>query len=135
MKIRLACSLPAFETQELAAAVEAWCEILYGTVPCERLNDSYLHAIRNRESTFALAATEILYAWRIINAEESHQREKSKPCGLCFGTGFGRIYDVKTDTEFEKECPHCNGKVESGIGTINSMLNTQRQQEQAEIER
>ena len=119
VKMRLACSLPAFDTLELAAAVEAWCEILADTVPADRLNDCYLHAIRRRDSTFALASTEILSSWRVINAEESRMREMSKPCRLCGGTGFGMVYDPATDTEIQKECPHCFGKVTTDIATVN----------------
>jgi hypothetical protein len=111
----LACSLPALETQELAAAVEAWCEILYPVVPVNRLNDCYLHAIRSRESTFAIAATEILTAWRIISSEEARQRQRAQPCRLCFGWGYGKVYDPKTDTEIVKECPHCHGQIQTAI--------------------
>lgn len=118
MKTRLACSLPTFDTQELAAAVEAWSEILFDVVPGDRLNDSYLHAMRNRESTFALAATEVLGAWRVINADEVHRREKDKPCALCFGRGFGHVYDPKTDTEIVRECPHCGGRVITSLERI-----------------
>ena len=118
VKTRLASSLPTFDTQELAAAVEAWSEILFGAVPGDRLNDCYVYAMRHRESTFALASTEVLCAWRIINAEESHQREKTKPCRLCFGHGFGMVYDPKTDTEIVKECPHCNGRVVTSLERV-----------------
>lgn len=118
MKTRLACSLPTFDTQELAAAVEAWSEILFEVVPGDRLNDCYLYAMQHRDSTFALAATEVLAAWRFINSEEAHQRAKSKPCALCFGRGFGYVYDPKTDTEIVKECPHCGGKVITSLERI-----------------
>lgn len=117
MKIRLACSLPIYETEQLAAAVEAWGEILYGLVPENRLNDCYLYAFRHRESPFALTAGEILSAWRIINTEEFYEREKTQSCRLCFGRGFGNVYDPKTDTEILKECPHCFGKTETAIAT------------------
>jgi hypothetical protein len=60
-----------------------------------------------------------LDAWKLINAEEFHQLEKKKACGLCFGTGFGNVYDPKTDTEIVKECPHCNGTITTSIVTVN----------------
>ena len=118
VKTRLACSSPTLDAQELAATVEAWCEILFGAVPGDRLNDCYIYAMRHRESTFALAATEILSAWRILNAEESLQRERSKPCALCHGHGFGMVYEPKTDTEILKECPHCNGRVVTSLERV-----------------
>lgn len=115
LKVRLACSLPALNVEELAAMVEAWCEVLAPVVPANRLNDCYLHAMRNRSSTFPLASTELLTSWRIINAEESHERQFNKPCRLCFGQGFGKVYDPTTDTEVLKECPHCFGKITNSL--------------------
>lgn len=112
VKVRLACSLPALETAELAATVEAWCEVLSSVVPVERLNDSYVFAMRHRTSTYPLAATEIVTAWRSILSDEIARR---RPCALCHGTGFGLIYDPKTDTEIQKECPHCFGRIQTGL--------------------
>src|SRR5690242_14839995 len=85
VKIRLVCSLPAFETKELAPAIEAFCEVLHGVVPAERLNDCYLYAARHRNSTYPLAVTELIEAWRIINADEAARRKSA--CGLCKGEG------------------------------------------------
>ena len=115
LKSRLAYSLPALEVQELAASVEAWCEVLNDAIPIERLNDCYLYAVRHREGTFPVAAPELLSAWRFINAAESLQRDRSKPCALCQGAGYGKVYDPKTDTEIEKECPHCHSKVVTSL--------------------
>lgn len=95
--------------------VEAWCEVLAPVVPVDRLNDCYLYAMRHRESTFPLASTELLTAWRVINTEEAAQRQLNKPCRLCSGTGFGTVYDPKTDTEIKKECPHCFGKISTDL--------------------
>lgn len=112
VKVRLACSLPALETKELAPMLEAWCEVLYGSVPSERLNDAYLFAMRHRSSTFPLAATEIIEAWRTILSDEIARR---RVCALCHGDGFGLVYDPATDTEIRKECPHCFGKIQTAI--------------------
>ena len=112
VKIRLVCLLPALETQELAATVEAFAEVLEPCVPLERLNDCYLHASRHRTSTYPLAATEILQAWRVISADEIAKR---RPCTLCDGSGFGLVYDPKTDTEIQKECPHCYGRISTAL--------------------
>lgn len=115
LKSRLAYSLPALDVAEFAAAVEAWCEVLTEAVPRERLNDCYLYAVRHRESTFPLAAPELLTAWRFINTAEAQERQSARPCGLCAGTGYGNVYDPKTDTEIVKECPHCHGKVVTSL--------------------
>ena len=117
VKIRLTCFLPAFETQELAAAVEAWCEVLFGVVPVQRLNDAYLLAMRNRTSTFPLTATEIMEASRKI-AAESHAKRRPE-CSLCFGKGSAVVYDPGTDSDIEKECPYCIVKVTTAL-TVNS---------------
>ncbi len=119
LKTRLAFSLPSLDASEFPIAVEAWCEILSDVVPVERLQGCYLHAIKHRESTFPLAVTEILTAWRTINAEEHRQRERVKACRLCGGAGFGNVYDPATDTEVQKECPHCFGKVTTSIERVN----------------
>jgi hypothetical protein len=113
VKTRLACSLPAFETQELAAAVEAWCEILYGVVPVERINDAYLLAMRSRNSTFPIAATEVIEASKKIAAEIDAKRRPA--CMLCGGRGSALVYDPASDTDIVKECPYCFGKVSTAI--------------------
>lgn len=99
--------------------VEAWSEVLAPVVPSERLNDCYLYAMQHRDSTFPLAATEVLTAWRIINAEESHQRLKNKPCDLCDGSGYRMVRDPDNhDRDILKECPHCHGKVVTSLERV-----------------
>lgn len=119
LKVRMAHSLPALNVEEFAAMTEAWCEVLAPIVPPDRLNDCYLHAMRTRESTFPLAVTEVLTAWRVINSEEGRIRERSKPCFLCQGKGTELIYDPKTDTEIQKECPVCFGKISTAMEKAN----------------
>ena len=114
MKIRLVCSLPALERDELAVAVEAFSEVLYGSVPAERLNDCYLYAVKHRDSTFPLAVTEIIHAWRAILAEEVARRPQ--PCFLCDGSGYATIRDPNDhDKDIVKECPNCFGKAQTAI--------------------
>jgi hypothetical protein len=119
LKVRLACSLPALNVEEFAAMTEAWCELLGPVIPPERLNDCYLSAMQTRDSTFPLAATEMLTAWRRINSEEATRRQRARPCFLCQGRRFELIYDPKTDTEIEKECPVCFGKVSTALEKSN----------------
>jgi hypothetical protein len=116
VKTRLACSLPAFETQELAAAVEAWCEVLYGTVVIDRLNEAYLLAMRTRSSTYPLAATELIEASKKIAVEIDAKRRPA--CMLCGGRGSALVYDPTTDTDIVKECPYCFGKVTTSLERV-----------------
>ncbi len=113
VKIRLVCSLPAFDKVELAAAIEAFCEVLHGVVPCERLNDCYLYAVRHRSSTYPLAVTELVESWQKICAEEAGKRRAE--CPICKGAGTAIAYDPKNDVEFQKECPYCFGRVQTAI--------------------
>lgn len=116
MKIRLVCSLPAFDTQELAAAVEAFTEVLHGVVPAERLNDCYLYAVRHRTSTYPLAATEIIEAWRAILSDEAAKR---RPCFLCDGSGYATVRDPDDhEKDIMKECPHCHGRAQTAIAKV-----------------
>jgi hypothetical protein len=69
--------------------------------------------MNQRQSTFALAVTEITDAWRNISREEEAMRRPV--CTLCYGQGTAMVYDPKTDTEFEKECPYCFGKVSTEL--------------------
>jgi hypothetical protein len=113
VKIRLVCSLPALETTELAAAVEAFCEVLNGVVPAERLNECYLYAIRHRNSTYSLAATEIIEAWRAILSDEVSKR---RACHLCDGSGYAMVRDPDNhERDIQKECPHCFGRAQTAM--------------------
>lgn len=118
VKIRLAFSLPAFETEELAAAVETWCEILFDAVPPERLNESYLYAVKTRTSTFPLAVTELLTAWRAIANEEAEQAKQKRHCYVCGGSGFGMVYNPVTDIEALKECGFCLGQISTAVEKV-----------------
>jgi hypothetical protein len=113
IKIRLVCSLPPLETIDLAAAAEAFCEVLNGVVPVERLNECYLYAVRHRTSTYPLAATEIIEAWRAILSDEVSKR---RACHLCDGSGYAMVRDPDNhEQDIQKECPHCFGKVQTAI--------------------
>lgn len=113
VKIRLVCSLPAFDKVELAGAIEAFCEVLHGVVPESRLNDCYVYAIRHRNSTYPLAVTEIVEAWRRILADEVAKRRK---CFLCDGSGYATVRDPNDhEKDMQKECPHCFGRVQTAV--------------------
>lgn len=112
LKSRLACSLPALEVHELAAATEAWSEILVDTVPSHRLNDAYILAMRSHDTNFAIGAPQIVAAWK-----EIRQSEISRPkplsvdrqivgdvCHRCNGTGTEIV--VEGDYFQSKVCSH-----------------------------
>lgn len=126
MKIRLAFSLPAFETAELAAAVETWCELLFDAVPPDRLNDCYLYAVKHRDSTFPLAVTELLTAWREIREGESREATRKRHCYVCNGSGWGMVYDPKTDTESMKQCGFCLGDIPTDLELVTPRDGAQR---------
>ena len=116
VKIRLVCSLPAFDTVELAGAIEAFCKVLHGVVPEDRLNDCYLHAIRRRNSTYPLAVTEIVESWRAILSDETARR---RLCSLCDGSGYSVVRDpLDHEKDIVKECPHCHGKAQTAIARV-----------------
>lgn len=119
LKARLACSLPSLDTHEFPAAVEAWCEILVGSLPLNRLNDCYRHAMKHRSSTYPLAVTELIASWRTISAGECARR---RTCTLCGGEGSALVYDKETDSDIVKECPHCFGKITTAITAFDSTM-------------
>lgn len=77
--------------EEFEDTLAAWLEVLFGHVPEARLNDTYLHASRNRNTTFPLTQFEMCEAWNQIKAAE-----RSLPP---VGTYDWRARDV---------CPHCH---------------------------
>lgn len=99
--------------------METWCEILFDAVPPQRLNDAYLYAVKSRVSTFPLAVTELLTAWRAIALEEAEQKKKLRHCHVCDGSGMGMVYNPATDTEILKECPYCFGEISNAIEKVN----------------
>lgn len=81
-----------FTPDETRIAIGVWYEVLFGVVPEHRLNDCYLHAIRNRQNTFGLAPTELCMAWNEIRQSEMHRQNPVKRlthgfCEKCNNTG------------------------------------------------
>lgn len=112
LKSRLAYSLPALEVQELAAATEAWCEVLIDTIPIQRVADCYLHAMKNRDSSFPLSAGDLVRSWKdICNANRykpvsaglDHQL-RGDVCQDCNGTGTELI--TEGSMTYSRRCRH-----------------------------
>ena len=77
--------------EEFDFTVDSWVEVMYGHVPEARLNDTYLHASRNRNSTFPLTQYEMCEAWNQIKSAE----RAMPPIGTF-------------DYRGREVCPHCN---------------------------
>lgn len=100
-----------FTKDETKAAVGIWFEMLYGVVPEHRLNDCYLHAMRNRASTFALAPNELVMAWNEIRQSEMHRQNPTKQlthgfCELCNNTGTFLVRDEHGKIKGARPCSH-----------------------------
>src|SRR6266508_2767603 len=61
---------------EFKFVIVAWTEVLEGCVPESRLNDCYLHAKRNRKSTFPLDVSELCTAWHELRAKEAERQNR-----------------------------------------------------------
>ena len=89
--------------EEFNFTLAAWVEVLFGHVPEARLNDVYIHASRNRNSTFPLTQFELCEAWNLIREAERHAMPRvgqydyrgTEVCPKCNGTGTKLI--VKRD--------------------------------------
>lgn len=96
VKSRVASGLPPLTNEELLAHTQAWAQILYGVVPENDLERSYLRAMRDKETTFALSAPEMVQAYRAecqseIASPRPAQDANLLPgevCQKCFGTGW-----------------------------------------------
>lgn len=112
LKSRLAYSLPALDVDEFKAATEAWCEVLVETIPTQRLHDCYLHAMKNRDSSFPLSAGDMVRSWRdICNANRykpvsaalDHML-RGDVCQDCNGTGTELIEEGAM--VYSRPCKH-----------------------------
>lgn len=112
LKSRLACSLPALDFNEMRVAVEAWNEVLSGAIPIGRFSDCYVYAMRNRESSFALNAMDMIAAWKSIRSSEMHKTPPGRfelsgdVCSKCWGTGVEVVEDEFHKTTSARPCSH-----------------------------
>ena len=113
LKLRLCFLLPPLsadpQKNEFGAAVEAWTEVLYGFVPAEKLEESYLAAMRNRKSTFPLGASEICAAYAGKSDYRGPVPSKPNPlqesCQDCFGVGVV-LRSTEARTQVAMVCKH-----------------------------
>lgn len=98
-KTRLLANSPPATEQEALIQAATWAEILFETIPLDRLDDVYRRAARDHDSTFPLGHGGMIAAWKSIRAEESALRHDAAigatlltnlaaGCEDCFGSGF-----------------------------------------------
>jgi len=98
--------------QQTALDTAIFMEVLYGTIPENRLNECYQEAIRTRKSTFPLKPEEMCAAWETIRqrdfykrAPESHQLTHGF-CEKCNNTGNEVMRDSEGQTIGARPCKH-----------------------------
>lgn len=97
--------------EETKIAIGIWYEMLFGVVPEHRLNDCYLHAMRHRANTFALAPTEIVMAWNEIKGSEMYRNNPARQlthgfCEKCNNTGSEPIRNDQGVIIAARPCNH-----------------------------
>jgi hypothetical protein len=110
-KVRIACSLPILEKDDLRVTIFTWNEVLEGIVPTNRLNDCYIWAMRKRDGRHPFSVSELGDAYREIVEQERYRSTVNGPkqltenskanCEKCFGTGWEVIKDKGA-----KKCDH-----------------------------
>lgn len=104
--------------EEFKFLVGQWVQVLAGFVPEARLNECYLHASRNRDTSFPMTATDMCSAWKIIKEAErsmppigTYEWSRAREvCPKCNNTGtqlFVKRDDViGRDYTYGKTCYH-----------------------------
>lgn len=96
VKSRIAASLPPLTNTELLAHVSTWEEIALGEIPEIYLETAYVRAMRDKDSGFALTASDLVQGYR-ANCEseralpqipQSNNLLTGEVCQRCFGTGM-----------------------------------------------
>lgn len=116
LKARLGSSSQALNPDEFTLAVFTWAEVLFGEVPIESLDASYLKAMRTRRSSFPLGVSEICAAYSgnleddyrgpVMSTEDPVIREKRINCTRCFGNGAEVIRDDQGRSKGAIVCNH-----------------------------
>lgn len=102
---------------EFRLMVAAWTQVLQDVVPEYRLAEAFVHARRNRNSTFAIDVSEICAAWQQIREAERNALPRlgqydfrgTNVCPTCNGTGTKLV--VKRDNTLGRDytfATHCS---------------------------
>jgi hypothetical protein len=91
VKVRLVCSPPALEPDELRLAIAAWGEIVE-PIPDQWLDECYKRAMRSHRARDPFSASELIAAWEnAVASKEVHQRQMEQgrsldrpDCERCF---------------------------------------------------
>lgn len=98
--------------QQTALDTAIFMEVLYGTIPENRLNDCYQEAVRTRKTTFPLKPEELCAAWTEIRQSEMHkrapvERQLQAPfCPKCNSTGNQPVRNDQGVIIAMKTCKH-----------------------------
>ena len=67
----------------LDAMAGEYSEILFQSIPEDRLGDVYILAMKNHRSNFPLTTSDFLSAWEKIQGMEAGSKPKIDPCLYC----------------------------------------------------
>jgi hypothetical protein len=119
VKSRVATGLPPLTNPELAASIAAWAEITFGVIPENELERSYVRAMQDRDSSYAIGAPNLIKAFH-----DNCDSERAAPrivqdrnllsgdqCSKCFGSGWEEFRESGY-----KQVRKCDHQVEGFIG-------------------
>jgi hypothetical protein len=116
LKARAACQQDSIDPNGalMLTMVGAWEEAL-AAVPTDYLNQCYLFALRNHDSSFPLGVGEIANAWEKNGKawlEEARarapERERCEHCGMEVGRGMEIVIGPDGRSKGARPCPVCN---------------------------
>lgn len=62
---------------------KTYAQILYGTIPYDRLGDVYVQGMKDHKSNFSLTTVDFIIAWNKIKAIENSGTKSPDPCLFC----------------------------------------------------
>lgn len=96
----------------MALMTEAWTEVLEGEVPPSYLDAAYLRAVRDKGTSYALTASDVVKGYR-----DECESERAAPqipqntrllagevCGKCFGSGREEV--ISGGYRVSRRCNH-----------------------------
>jgi hypothetical protein len=113
LKSRAACQQDDLDPNgaQMTTMVAAWLEIL-STVPTDFLNQCYLQAMRDHDSSFPLGVGEIANVWekngKAWMEEAQARRPSGEYCETCSGTGMEIVFGADGRSKGARPCGVCN---------------------------
>lgn len=111
LRSRSASSLPALTPVEFEIAVESWAQVIGPAIPESKLEAAYIRAMTDKESGFALGASELIKGYRDHCESERYAPQTpmdrnllpGEVCQRCFGTGM----EIFCDADGYKQSRRC----------------------------